>query len=106
MKWMSFAEVRAKLAQAIETSQDQEVVILVRGKPAAKLVGIEGQTIEALVQEEQEIVRMLHDRQRKPGRSIPLADVEAKIAKRVEAESAAPRARKRARPSASARRER
>jgi prevent-host-death family protein len=94
MKWMNFAEVRAKLAQAIEVSQDQDVVILVRGKPAAKIIGIEGQTIDALVGEEQEIVRMLHERQQNPGKSIPLEQIEVKIAKRLQAEGAGARARR------------
>lgn len=107
MKWMSFADVRAKLAQAIETSQEQDVVILVRGKPAARLVGVEGQTIEDLVRSEQEVVHLLHERQRNPGKSIPLEEVEARIQKRIDAEAKAkPAARRGSRAAAAPRRAR
>src|SRR5262245_37307861 len=72
MKWMSFAEARAKLAQAIDASQEEDVVILVRGKPAVRLVVVQGETIDDLVRREQEIVPLLRERQRRPGKSIPL----------------------------------
>jgi hypothetical protein len=77
-------------------------VILVRGKPAAKLVGPEGQTIE----DEQALLGMLHERQQKPGRAIPLEEVEAEIAHRLEAEKKAPQALRRARGAATSRRAR
>ena len=89
MKWMSFAEARAKLAQAIDASQEEDVVILVRGTPAVRLVGVQGETIDDLVRGEQEIVSLLHERQRHPGKSIPLEAVEARIQERSTKEAGA-----------------
>ncbi len=89
MKWMSFAEARAKLAQAIDASQEEDVVILVRGKPAVRLVGVQGETIEDLVRSEQAIVPLLHERQRRPGKSIPLEAVEAQVHERLAKEAKA-----------------
>ena len=63
MKVMAFNEARAGLKQAMETAQEDSVVITVHGKPAAMLVGVRGQSFDDLYTKSPEFWMMIQERQ-------------------------------------------
>jgi prevent-host-death family protein len=82
MKVMAFNEARAGLKQAMETAQEDSVLITVHGKPAAMLVGVRGQSFDDLYTKSPEFWRMIQERQQST-KSYSIEEVRAELAQQV-----------------------
>lgn len=51
VKFVALKDVRAQLSQFVDEAQKSVVVINKHGKPAAVIVGVEGKTIEQVMEE-------------------------------------------------------
>ena len=109
MKVMAFNEARAGLKQAMETAQEDSVVITVHGKPAAMLVGVRGQSFDDLYTKSPEFWMMIQERQRST-KSYSIEEVRAELAQQVPGartvktpRRAKPQAKTRAKPQAKTR---
>ena len=79
MKTVSIVEARDDLEAMLNRSQQERVVITRGGRPCALVVGIESYDAEDVaLASSPEFWRMIQDRRRK-GKSIPLAQVEARL---------------------------
>ncbi len=84
MKVIAFNEARAGLKQAMETAQEDNVVITVHGKPAAVLVGVRGQSFDDLYTKSPEFWTMIQERQQST-KSYSIEEVRAELAQKVPA---------------------
>ena len=79
MKTISIVEARDDLETMLDRSQQERVVITRGGWPCALVVGIESYDAEDVaLASSPEFWRMIQERRRK-GKSIPLAQVEARL---------------------------
>ncbi len=84
MKLIGVREAKDSLAEIIERAQREDVLITKHGKPAALLVGVEGEDLERLVLKSDKAFWAELERQRRgPDRSVPLEEVEERISRRA-----------------------
>ena len=78
MKVVAVREAKASLSEYIEEAQRDRVLITRHGKPAALVIGVEGETLEDLLtMGNPRFWEMIEDRRRKQG-STTLAEVRAR----------------------------
>jgi prevent-host-death family protein len=78
MKVVAVREAKASLSEYIEEAQRDRVLITRHGKPAALVIGVEGETLEDLLtMGNPRFWEMIEDRRRKQG-SATLAEVRAR----------------------------
>lgn len=81
MKTIAVRDLQKRLRESVELSQREGVVVTRHGRPAAVLVGVEGQDWEDLVfQTSAEFWRMIE--RRRAEKTIPLAVVRRRLAGR------------------------
>jgi len=81
MKRIAVKDLQANVDAVLNSAQSERIVISRRGKPCAVMVGIEDFDAEDLqLASSQDFWRMINER-RTCGKSIPLADVEARLNK-------------------------
>lgn len=79
MKAVSVRELQKKLRECVEVSQTERVVVTRHGRPAAVLVGVEGQDWEDLaLQTSPGFWRMIE--RRREQKTVPLAEVRRRLA--------------------------
>jgi len=77
MKVVAVREAKASLSEYIEEAQRERVLITKHGKPAALVIGVEGETLEDLLtMGNPRFWEMIEDRRREKGSST-LAEVRA-----------------------------
>ena len=64
MKYMGVAEAKAKFSECLQQAQGEPVVILSHGKPMALVVGVDGIGLEQITGDDQDLVKLLADRQK------------------------------------------
>jgi prevent-host-death family protein len=78
MKVVAVREAKASLSEFIEEAQRDRVLITKHGRPAALVIGVEGETLEDLLtMDNPRFWEMIEDRRRKQG-STTLAEVRAR----------------------------
>ena len=80
MKTVTVRDLQKSIRECVDIAQDDRVVITRRGKPAAVLVGIEGEDWESVVlQTSAPFWRLIEKRRAEP--SISLEEMKARLAK-------------------------
>ena len=82
MKYMGVAEAKAKLSECIEEAQDEPVVILRHGKPAAMVVGLSGLSLDQVTAPDVQLLKLLADRSHSPTRSWKEVKAELTVRRR------------------------
>jgi len=78
MKTVALREAKQSLSGFVAHAQRERVLITKHGKPAAIVIGVEGQAIEdVLLRQDPEFWRMIEKRRLQ--RTVPLADVRASL---------------------------
>ena len=78
MKVVAVREAKASLSEYIEKAQEDRVLVTRHGKPAALIIGVEGEDLEDLLtMGNPRFWEMIEDRRRK-NRSTTLAEVRAR----------------------------
>jgi prevent-host-death family protein len=78
MKVVAVREAKASLSECIEEAQRDRVLITKHGKPAALVIGVEGESLEDLLtMGNPRFWEMIEDRRRRQG-STTLAEVRAR----------------------------
>ena len=78
MKVVAVREAKASLSEYIEKAQEDRVLVTKHGKPAALIIGVEGEDLEDLLtMGNPRFWEMIEDRRRK-NRSTTLAEVRAR----------------------------
>ena len=80
MKFLGVAEAKAKLSECIEEAQEQPVVILSHGKPAAMMVGLSGMSLDQVAGEETQLLQLLATRSH--SKTIPWKKAKAELARK------------------------
>ena len=71
MKTLTVRDLQKKVRECVDESQEDRVVITRRGKPAAVLVGVEGQDWEAVVlQTDPKFWKLIRARRKQPALSL------------------------------------
>lgn len=82
MRRISATDLGANVDDVLDSAQNERIVISRQGRPCAVLVGIEDYDDEDLqLCSSEEFWQMIRER-RSTGKSVPLAEVEARLAKR------------------------
>ncbi len=80
MKTVTVRDLQKSVRECVDIAQQDRVVITRHGKPAAVLVGIEGEEWESVVlQTSASFWRLIENRRKEP--SISLEEMKAKLAK-------------------------
>lgn len=80
MKTVSVRDLQRTIRQRVDQSQKERVIVTRRGKPAAILIGVEGQDWEdVLLQTDESFWKMIERRRRQRGR--PLEKVKVRLEK-------------------------
>ena len=78
MKTISVRDLQKKVRECVNAAQGDRIIITRRGKPAAVLVGVEGEDWETVVLEtNQQFWRLLEKRRKQP--TITFAQMEKKL---------------------------
>jgi prevent-host-death family protein len=78
MKTVALREAKQSLSGFVAHAQRERVLITKHGKPAAIVIGVEGQDIEdVLLRQDPEFWKLIEERRRQ--RSEPLAEVRASL---------------------------
>lgn len=78
MKTVSVRDLQKKVRECVDDAQDDRVVITRRGKPAAVLVGVEGNDWETvLLQTDPSFWKLIRTRRRQP--TITLEQLKARL---------------------------
>jgi prevent-host-death family protein len=78
MKTVALREAKQSLSGFVAHAQRERVLITKHGKPAAIVIGVEGQDIEdVLLRQDPEFWKLIEERRRQ--RSVPLAEVRASL---------------------------
>jgi prevent-host-death family protein len=71
VKTISVRDLQKSIKEAVDSSQRDRVVVTRRGKPAAVLVGVEGQDWESVVLETSpEFWKLIEERRKEPTLSV------------------------------------
>ena len=74
MKTINVRDLQKKLRECVDTSQKERVVITRHGRPAAVMIGVEGQDLEDVVLETSaEFWRLIEERRREKTVPLPAA---------------------------------
>jgi len=80
VKTVSVRDLQRTIRQRVDQSQKERVIVTRRGKPAAILIGVEGQDWEdVLLQTDESFWKMIERRRRQRGR--PLEKVKVRLEK-------------------------
>ena len=80
MKTVTVRDLQKQVKDCVDDAQDDRVVITRRGKPAAVLIGVEGQDWEAVVlQADPRFWKLVRARRKQP--TISLGELEARLKK-------------------------
>ena len=83
MKVVSLSEAKDGLSSYVEEAQHATVLVTKHGKPAALLIGVEGEDFEDLMtQADPEFWKMIRERRKYPGEALPTSEMRARIASR------------------------
>jgi prevent-host-death family protein len=78
MKTVALRETKQSLSGFVARAQHERVLITKHGRPAALVIGVEGQDIEeVLLRQDPGFWRKIEERRRQ--RTVPLADVRASL---------------------------
>jgi prevent-host-death family protein len=78
MKTLTVRDLQRKVRECVDESQEDRVVITRRGKPAAVLVGVEGQDWEAVVlQTDPKFWKLIRARRKQP--TLSLAELKGRL---------------------------
>lgn len=81
MKTVTARELQKKIKECVDAAQEDRVVVTRRGKPAAVLVGVEGNDWEDLVlQSSSAFWKLVQERRKQP--TISLRELKARLKKR------------------------
>lgn len=81
MKTVTARELQKKIKECVDAAQEDRVVVTRRGKPAAVLVGVEGNDWEDLVlQNSPAFWRLIEERRKQP--TISLRELRSRLKKR------------------------
>lgn len=90
MKFIGLKEAKAHLSEFVDAAQHDRVLITRRGKPAALVIGIEGQDVEQVILgSDVEFWKMIQER-RKRAATLTSADIRRHFGIGVEANEPAP----------------
>jgi len=81
MKTIAVRDLQKRIRESMELSQKEGVVVTRHGRPAAVLIGVEGQDWEDLVFQTSADFWKMIERRRKQ-KTIPLAEVRRRLASR------------------------
>lgn len=82
MKTVALREAKQSLSGYVEHAQRERVLITKHGKPAALVIGVEGQDIEdVLLRQDPAFWKLVEERRRQ--RTVPLADVRRSLGLRA-----------------------
>jgi len=85
MKSISVRDLQKKLKECLDTAQEERVVITRHGRPAALLVGIEGEDWETVVlQSDANFWKLIEERRKQP--SVSLEDFKKSLEEDAPAE--------------------
>lgn len=78
MKTVTVRDLQKKIRECIDEAQEDRVVITRRGKPAAVLVGVEGEDWETVILEtDPTFWKMIQERRKQP--TISLKELKARL---------------------------
>ena len=78
MKTISVRDLQKKIRESVDESQKDQVVVTRHGKPAALLIGVEGQDWESVVRETSASFWKLIEKRRKQ-KTIPLGEMRKRV---------------------------
>src|SRR5919106_3984100 len=70
MKTVNARDLQKKIKECVDLSQEDQVVITRRGKPAAVMVGVEGKDWEDVLQTSSTFWRFIEERRKEPTMSM------------------------------------
>jgi len=79
MKVVALREAKASLSGYIESAQEDRVLITKHGKPAALVIGVEGEALEDLLTMGNPRFWELIESRRRPGRTLSLDEVRRRL---------------------------
>jgi prevent-host-death family protein len=79
MRVVALREAKASLSGCIESAQEDRVLITKHGKPAALVIGVEGETLEDLLTMGNPRFWKMIESRRRPGRTLSLDEVRRRL---------------------------
>ncbi|HEY2934398.1 MAG TPA: type II toxin-antitoxin system Phd/YefM family antitoxin [Acidobacteriota bacterium] len=78
MKTTTMRDLQKNLKESIDNAQQDRVVITRHGKPAAVLIGVEGEDWDSVVLEtDPKFWKLIHDRRKQP--TVPLGEIKKRL---------------------------
>ena len=95
MKLIGLKEAKARLSEFVDAAQRDRILITRRGRPAALVIGVEGQDIEQVILgSDLEFWKMIEERRKRTGPTLTSEDIRRSFGIETPTGRRGPRARK------------